>query len=505
MAYSHKKSIRTVTDVQMSGGTSVDGSRIDRALDETTERFNNLEPGDFSERFTKTQFVFGMQPSPIVGAPSSSTDLVGVITLPGTLYAPAVGVAVIGGTGAGMLVDIIAVGGGGEITDFTISAQGTGYVPGDVVVPSPAVNAGSITLSRPLYGDISNIITDSKTRPTSGQWLPWLPIINRDTTAHATATGNYPETYNAVGFTPTGGFQNKWRFKGTNVDGRPENGSGGPPFVLSNSMEGGSRWESLGWGDYWSGTSAGAYSQTKEEPAPLSSYQFAWSHSWEFTDPVIIDDIMLFVRTDRPWLESTAKYNPAGVTSASGWYDAPYQHIQEPSVGSFIFSTRDVMFQLSIDNEFSKEKRNLNDIEATFNSRPLDGWRVGQEGSVGISYSDMMPYAPGYDAPLGVGDGLEGRMIRFSNLNIPIRQMARVRLSVILPWYKPQITAAAFQTQVKMSRGMSPSRWDAELDAVPGNSKTAETSPTGEACLLGAPWDNCSINGCLTVLEDVES
>ena len=69
MSYNHKKSLRKVTDVQMSEGTSVDGSRIDRALDESTDRFNNLEGGDFAQMFTKTQFVFGMQPSPIVPAP----------------------------------------------------------------------------------------------------------------------------------------------------------------------------------------------------------------------------------------------------------------------------------------------------------------------------------------------------------------------------------------------------------------------------------------------------
>ena len=435
MAYEHKKSVRTVTDVQMSDGTSVDGSRIDRALDETTERFNNLEPGDFSERFAKTQFVFGMQPSPIVGAPNS-----------------------------------------------------TGATP---------------------YGNITNILSDAKTRPTSGQWLPWLPIINNETTAHATATGNYPETYNAAGFTPTGGFQNKWRFKGTNVEGRPDNlPESDPPPVLSRAMEFGTQWESDGWGDCWAGAATTPYDDAVQEPAPQSSYQFAWSHSWEFTKPVIIDDIMLFVRTDRPWTASTSKYQGlAGTTPETGWYDAPYQYIQTAAVAptQFIFSTRDVMFQLSVDNEFSKEKRNLNDIEATFNSRPMDGWRVGQEGTVGITYSDMLPNAPGYNTGTGVGDGLEGRMIRFSNLNIPIRQMARVRLSVILPWYHPITSVANHQDQVKMSRGMSPSRWDAELNSPTNTSKTLENAPTGHACLLGAPWDNCSINGCLTVLEDVES
>ena len=425
MAYDHKRSMRETTDVQMSEETSIDATRIDRALGETTDRFNELEGGDFSETFTKSQFVFGMQPSPIVAV--------------------------------------------------------------------PIANAAT------PYGPIASINSQSTDVPLCGQWLPWLPIANTKHTTHASVTGvglNYSGQFNVRGFTPSGGFQNKWRMKGTDVENRPDPTMGVDP--LSGSMA--NRWERTEWGEFWAGHT-GTYDDETAEPAPAFPYQFAWSHSWEFPKPVIIDDIMVFIRTDLPWVESMEKYDAAAV-QPTGWYDAPYEYRNGGS--TLVFSSRDVMFQLSVDNEFAKEERNLNDIEATFNTRPMDGYKVRESGGTNVSYSDMEPEAPGYDTVGGSGDALNGRMLRFSGLNIPIRQFSRVRLSIILPWYAP-ITAAAFHNdQPSVSRGLSPSRWDAETSPAGTSSKVGFQSPGGNTCLLGAPWDNCSINGCLTILEDVE-
>ena len=69
MAYDHKKSLRTLTDEQFSDGTTVDGSRIDDALEEAVEHFNSIPEGDVSTRFTKTQYVFGYQPAGFTGTP----------------------------------------------------------------------------------------------------------------------------------------------------------------------------------------------------------------------------------------------------------------------------------------------------------------------------------------------------------------------------------------------------------------------------------------------------
>ena len=435
MSHSHKKSIRVMTDVQMSDGTAVDGSRIDRALDESSDRFNNLEEGDFSEQFTKSSFVFGMQPSPIVPVPQSDT------------------------------------------------ASGAGNLPG--------------------FGVIKSIMTDAAAYPICGQWFPWLPIVNQKYSSHATdiSGANYPAKFAAAGYSPPEGFQNKWRIKGTNVIGRNDIQLG-PTDSLSDSMSTEKPWHLLQWQDYWSvNMDVPAYNQ-EFEPGPDRDWQFAWSHSWEFNDPVVLDDIMLFIRTDKPW-PADNKY-AAGNTS--GWYDAPYEYKSNSRAGSDFaqFATKDVMFQVSVDNPFSTEEREYNDVEATFNSRDMGGYKVSEESNTQIQYLDMEPRSPEFDTGTSTGDGLQGRMIRVADLNIPIRKGARVRLSVILPWYSPRRASGNYQSQISMTRGLSPSRWSADTVPATSMSKTMEPTPFGGTSLLGAPWDNCSINGCMTILEPLE-
>tara|TARA_R100000655_G_scaffold109208_1_gene163101 strand:+ start:865 stop:2181 length:1317 start_codon:yes stop_codon:yes gene_type:complete len=437
MSHSHKKSIRVLTDVQMSDGTAVDGTRVDRALGESVDRFNNLEQGDFSEQFTKSSFVFGMQPSPIVPVPKS-----------------------------------------------TVAGSGSNL---------------------PGFGDIKCVMTDATSYPISGQWLPWLPIVNQKYSSHATniSGANYPEKFaQEAGYTPPDGFQNKWRMKGTNVVGRNDIQLG-PPDILSEEMSQDRRWHTLAWQDAWSGKAdVTTYDQETWEPRPERAWQFAWSHSWEFNDPVILDDIMLFVRTDKPWPEDD-KY-AAG--STSGWYDAPYEYRSNIRDGADFtqFAAKDVMFQVSVDNPFSTEEREYNDIEATFNSRDMGAYKASQQPNTQIQYFDMQPQSPDFNTGTSTGDGLQGRMIRVSGLNIPVRKGARVRFSVILPWYVPNTTSAGYNSQVSMTRGMSPSRWGANTVPATVMSKTMEPTPFGGTSLMGAPWDNCSINGCLTILEPLE-
>jgi hypothetical protein len=444
MSHSHQKSIRVLTDVQMSDGTSVDSTRIDRALDESADRFNNLEEGDFSEQFTKSSFVFGMQPSPIVPLPVSDQS----------------------------------------------------HSPGS---------------NQPGWGNIATIETRADEYPICGQWLPWLPIVNqRYSSIAADISGpSYDLKFAPLdGYTPPDGFQNKWRVKGTNVLSRKDFGlvSNIGRSKLSDEMDREIPWFTTPWRDFWSGvTNFADYDQTVHEPAPQRNWQFAWSHSWEFNDPVIVDDMMLFVRTDKPWPDLD-KYT--GVSRA-GWYDAPYEYQGDVRIGgsNHQFSTADIMFQMSVDNPFSTEERRYNDIECSFNSRDMSGYKVSEETNLQIQYSDMEPESPefGHFAP-STGDGLQGRMIRLTGMNIPIRKGARLRLSIVLPWYKPDISnvAAQYNKSITNSRGLSPNRWSA--DTYLGNimSKTLEPNPSGGTSLMGAPWDNCSINGCLTILEPLE-
>ena len=76
--YSHKKSLRHITDEQFSEKTTVDGSRIDKALAESVDHVNSIPAGDVLSRYTETKFVFGYRPNRdydacAVSAPPSAT------------------------------------------------------------------------------------------------------------------------------------------------------------------------------------------------------------------------------------------------------------------------------------------------------------------------------------------------------------------------------------------------------------------------------------------------
>ena len=55
-------SIRKITQEQFSDGTTIDGVRIEHALDDLITRFNNVSHGDLRRRFTQSQIVCGFLP-----------------------------------------------------------------------------------------------------------------------------------------------------------------------------------------------------------------------------------------------------------------------------------------------------------------------------------------------------------------------------------------------------------------------------------------------------------
>ena len=52
-------SIRKITTQQFSDGTTVDGDRLDKALQDTGSHLNHIPPGDSGVRYTQTQIVMG--------------------------------------------------------------------------------------------------------------------------------------------------------------------------------------------------------------------------------------------------------------------------------------------------------------------------------------------------------------------------------------------------------------------------------------------------------------
>jgi hypothetical protein len=55
-------STRKITKEQFSEGTTIDGNRIEEAMDNIEERFNDIPKGDLRSRFVQTQYVLGFEP-----------------------------------------------------------------------------------------------------------------------------------------------------------------------------------------------------------------------------------------------------------------------------------------------------------------------------------------------------------------------------------------------------------------------------------------------------------
>tara|TARA_Y100000114_G_scaffold56942_1_gene52120 strand:- start:11972 stop:13135 length:1164 start_codon:yes stop_codon:yes gene_type:complete len=57
-----KKNPRVITDEQFSEGTTIDGNRIDRAVQDVQDRVNSVPYGDLQSRWTPTTYVCGWMP-----------------------------------------------------------------------------------------------------------------------------------------------------------------------------------------------------------------------------------------------------------------------------------------------------------------------------------------------------------------------------------------------------------------------------------------------------------
>jgi len=55
-------STRKITKEQFSDGTTIDGNRVEEAMDNIEERFNNIPKGDVRSRYVQNQYVLGFEP-----------------------------------------------------------------------------------------------------------------------------------------------------------------------------------------------------------------------------------------------------------------------------------------------------------------------------------------------------------------------------------------------------------------------------------------------------------
>ncbi len=327
--------------------------------------------------------------------------------------------------------------------------------------PAPYTGTPNTATGAPPGGSSMETATGTIEAPT---W-PWNFITNTpETTAEVDDT---VPTYGVRG-TPVGGFDNKWRIKGTNY--HPVMGAG-----ISPTNEG--RWGKFDWEADWLSGQGGATSVAYRSVE--NAYQVAWTHSWIFPSPVILDSVCALLRTD------ITKVNNAGTTF--GYYDAPFQYAMGFPLN--LYETQGVSVHISVDNEFSKEDRSLNDVEYAFSNRRLDGYTINDIPMDQTAYTDMLPNSPDYDTGASAGDGLYGRLIRHRDLNIPIRANARLRMSIVLPWMPT--TPGTLETAGQGFR-LPNTQYKFPLWTVAG------TGPSG-----GEPMFGFSLNGSLTVLEQV--
>ena len=61
MAY--RKANRHLTEEQFSEGTTIDGSRIDKAIDDIMDNHNNIQTGDMEARWMPNTITANWQPS----------------------------------------------------------------------------------------------------------------------------------------------------------------------------------------------------------------------------------------------------------------------------------------------------------------------------------------------------------------------------------------------------------------------------------------------------------
>ena len=352
--YTHKKSLRHITDEQFSEKTTVDGNRIDKALAESVDHVNNIPAGDVLSRYTETKFVFGYRPS----------------------------------------------------RHF----------------------AGCLTGTAGAY--------------YYAHHFPWMPIANNADLV----SGDDP------------GQQNPFVVKGVDQSTNPFVGV----YAVSNSgpipaVSGGSNWvvDFNAWDD--TGSTQGANDFTSGSSAtngPANWYQFAWTTSFNFNDPAIIDDLMIVLGIDGA---GNLGYASSATIGGVAKFENP---------GGAGYDVVSVV--LMVDNHFSKELRKDSEIEIAAHKYNLSGFKYEYATVSQSTITDMSP--PLDTTSKGLKDSV---ILRWRDLNIPMHAGARARLSITVPWTKQNIRPCGL------------------------------TYESGGAEVQTAPFFYFSPRGCMTVLEEV--
>lgn len=185
--------------------------------------------------------------------------------------------------------------------------------------------------------------------------VPFTPMYNSDLTVVATTA------------VPDEGVQNPWRTKG----------SGNPNIDP---------------------TTATAFDQ-----------QWLWTTAQQFTKPVILSGVSLFMLNDTSYLNDFL----FGVAPPPG-----------KSTGA---SVDDLFLEVSVDNPFLPENRTQSAVEFHKSRFRVDSCKFSE--LTGAAFTDMQPAHPITTSPTGIA-------INHLDLNIPLPQNCRVRFSVGIPEYR---------------------------------------------------------------------
>lgn len=326
--------------------------------------------------------------------------------------------------------------------------------------PSP-VTANPVQMRAPAAPAFDIVAPVMSAGRAESMPVPWLPLPNnRHTTVKTTVSATpYPDRYrNTDGAIPPSGFQNDWKVKGTEIDEYPD---GRPGIGNAGS------YPSEDWLGVWSDR---ANTATGNDVDVAIGYQLAWTQSWQFERPVILDDLAVVIQLSDLFDISLGYDDTSGNTLPS----------------------RGLGVVVHVDNDVAKEDRSANDVEAIFSNRPilLSFVAMGTDRA-SVTYGDMFPNSPEFAG--GSGDGLKGRVVRFRDMNIPIRQFARVRLSIIVPQYP---VAGDANNQKGWNRSLGTHIF---MQPTNDDDTTNGFVPDGVMAPL-----NFVISGSMTVLEEVQ-
>jgi len=422
------KHTRILTDEQFSEGTTVDGSRIDRALDETVATFNSLPPLATKTRFIPTDYVWGWTPE----ARLNGLTFEALITTAGTGYDVPTGntPGAVSGTGSGLRIDI-GVDGAGVLNGASVRISGTGNAAGETItldrfVPTiSASGSGYSTATKvPVSGGSGSGMTVDIT--TSGGAVATIDAISdcgtgyADTDSITIAAGNNDATFTlsrAVGdavLTLASPLKHRWPWLSTwNRNAEVASGSSLPTDYLNDFRVKGT-------------LVSGIINKEAGTEWPFGS-QYAWTTELFVGSPAVLDSLQLVLCQDHTDSLFEEFEEGSGVTNFE--WNSDY-----PSAGAVTGAPHvDLQLVVQVADIFDARIRAKDSAEVqrhTFAVQYDDFSFRSQEAlpSGGATFDDMEP-------DLVDGGSIRGAAVQLKHLNIPIHQNAIMRISVVLPLY----------------------------------------------------------------------